>query len=78
MKVGMRKKKGRAPMIKTVIRLRNNLVVVFDAEGEQIPEYQGQYENVKGKILRDAPPGTVFNQWFGYSLFPRAVAERDW
>ena len=65
-------------MIKTVIRLRNNMVVVFDAKGEQIPEYQGQYENVKEKILKDAPSGTVFNQWFGCSLLPKVVAEIDW
>jgi hypothetical protein len=54
-------------MIKTVIRIRNNMVIVFDAEGEQIPQYQGQYQDVKGIILRDAPAGTVFNHWFGYT-----------
>ncbi len=47
-------------MIKTVIRAQNNMVMVFDEKGEQIPEYQGQYEEVKGKILKDAPPDTVF------------------
>jgi len=31
-------------MIKTVIRCQNDMVMVFDKKGEQIPEYQGQYE----------------------------------
>ena len=65
-------------MIKTVIRVRNNMVIVFDAEGEQVPEYQGQYEDVKERILRDAPSGTVFNHWFGYSLKPKAVPGKNW
>ena len=47
-------------MIKTVIKLQNNMVFVFDNNGEQIPEYQGQYERVKESILRDAPPDTIF------------------
>ena len=38
-------------MIKTIIRLSNNTVMVFDAAGEQLPDYQGQYEDVKEKIL---------------------------
>ena len=65
-------------MIKTVIRLRNSMVVVFDAEGEQIPEYQGQYEDVKGRILGDAPAGAKFNHWFGYTLKPKAVPGGKW
>ena len=31
-------------MIKSVIRLKNNMVLVFDVEDEEIPEYQGQRE----------------------------------
>ena len=65
-------------MIKTVIRLKNNAVMVFDAEGEQVPEYQGQYEDVKGKILRDASTGTVFNHWFGHVFEPEMVPENNW
>ncbi|MBA7689341.1 hypothetical protein ES703_97847 [subsurface metagenome] len=38
-------------MIKTVFRFRNNMVMVFDKWGEQIPEYQGQYEKVKESIF---------------------------
>ena len=65
-------------MMKTVIRLRNNMVMVFNAVGEQIPEYQGQYEDVKERILRDAPSGTVFNHWFGCSLEPGTVLSKSW
>lgn len=65
-------------MIKTVIRLNNNMVMVFDAEGEQIPEYQGQYEEVKERILRAAPSGTVFNHWFGHTLKPRTLLAEKW
>ena len=50
-------------MIKTVIRFRN-LVMVFDEESEQIPEYQGTYEIVKESILRDAPPDAIFAHGF--------------
>lgn len=47
-------------MIKTVIRTSNDMVIVFDERGEQIPEYQGPYEEVKDKILRDASPDAIF------------------
>ena len=36
------------------------MVMVFDEKGEQIPEYQGLYEEMKQGILRDAPPDAVF------------------
>jgi len=51
-------------MIKTVIKSQNNMVMVFDKEGEQIPEYQGQYEEVEKIILRHAPPDAVFAHGF--------------
>lgn len=65
-------------MIKAVIRLKDDMVMVFDAEGEQIPEYQGQYENVKGRIIMDAPAGAKFNHWFGYTVKPKAVVMENW
>ena len=65
-------------MIKTAIRLRNNMVMVFNAEGEQVPDYQGQYEDVKERVLRDASSGTVFNHWFGCALEPEAVPGKNW
>ena len=46
--------------IKTVIKTQGGMVLVFDDSGEQIPEYQGQYAEVKPRILKDAPPSTVF------------------
>jgi hypothetical protein len=65
-------------MMKTVIRLSNNMVMVFDDEGEQMPGYQGQYEDVKEKIQVDASAGTVFNHWFGNSCEPEVVAGINW
>jgi hypothetical protein len=65
-------------MIKTVIRVRNGMVMVFDDKGEQLPEYQGLYENVKESILADAPAGTIFNHWFGHDITPDAVELEAW
>ena len=47
-------------MIKTIIRCPNNMVMVFDQKGEQTPQYQGQYEEVKESILKDAPLTAAF------------------
>jgi hypothetical protein len=70
---------GRKPaLIKTVIRIKNDMVMVFDEYGEQIPEYQGHYNDVKEKILADAPIGSVFNHWFGHSQEPIRVTEETW
>jgi hypothetical protein len=65
-------------MIKTVIRIKNNMVMVFDDAGEQIPDYQGYYDQVKEKILAEAPAGAVFNHWFGRSPEPEVVAVEGW
>ncbi len=65
-------------MIKTIIRLRNDAVMVFDAEGEQVPECQGQYEEVKGKILGEAPPDAEFTHWFGCAAVPETVYPEGW
>ena len=65
-------------MIKTVIRIKNDMVMVFDEDGEQIPRYQGHYADVKDKILADAPAGSIFNHWFGHELQPEIVAGRAW
>jgi len=65
-------------MIKTIIRLKNDMVMVFDAEGEQIPEYQGQYEEVKMSILKDAPPNAIFIHWFGSRVEPETVCRGGW
>ena len=47
-------------MIKTAIRCPDNMVMVFDKEGEQIPKYQGQYQIVKESILKNAPLNAIF------------------
>lgn len=57
-------------MIKTVIRVENDMVMVFDENGEQMPEYQGSYKCVKDKIMADVTEESVFNHWFGYSIKP--------
>jgi len=52
--------------------------MVFDENGEQIPQYQGCYTDVKEKIIVDAPEGAIFNHWFGYSLKPDLVETKSW
>jgi len=65
-------------MIKTVMRFRNNMVMVFDERGEQIPEYQGQYEKVKESILGGAPPDTIFALGFSDAGELRKVPREEW
>ena len=65
-------------MIKTVMRFRNNMVMVFDKWGEQIPEYQGQYEKVKESILADALPDTIFALGFTDAGELRKVPREEW
>ena len=47
-------------MIDYVVKFPNGIVIVFDEKGEQIPEYQGRYEEFRDKILADAPPSARF------------------
>lgn len=47
-------------MIQAVIRYQDKGVRVFDKRGVQILKYQGQYEKVKKRVLRDAPAGAKF------------------
>ena len=65
-------------MIKTAITFQNNMVMVFDKEGEQISKYQGQYEDVKGSILKDAPLGVVFAHGFTDAGILRKVPREKW
>ena len=65
-------------MIKTVIRIKNDMVLVFDEHGNEMPDYQGFYDDVKDMVLADAVPGSVFNHWFGYSLKPELVGPDIW
>lgn len=56
-----------------VMRLGNAMVAVFNGDGEQIPDYQGKYEEVRERILEDAPPGAVF-----YSEDEGIVSREKW
>lgn len=65
-------------MIKTVIRCPDDMVMVFDEKGEQIPEYQGQYQEVKESILQDAPLNAVFGYLSDYEPELGKVPRDDW
>ncbi len=68
----------RTKMIKTVISCPSNMVMVFDKKGEQIPEYQGQYEEVRESILKDAPLNTVFGYLSDSEPELRKVPREEW
>ena len=65
-------------MIKTVIRSQNNMVMVFDESGEQVPGYQGQYERVRRSILKDAPIDAVFGHCFTDTGGLRKIPREEW
>jgi hypothetical protein len=54
------------------------MVLVFDENGEELPEYQGYYDNVKERILADARADSVFNHWFGHCSKPEGIALETW
>ena len=65
-------------VIKTVIKSHNGMVIVFYEKEEQIPKYQGQYEEVKESILKNAPPDAVFSHilWDDFDL--KVVPREEW
>ena len=65
-------------MIRSVVRCPNNMVIVFDEDDEQITEYQGLYEEMRERILRDARPGTLFGHWFDSETDVRTVPREEW
>jgi len=65
-------------VIKSVVRCPNNMVIVFDEDDEQVPEYQGRYNAVRERILRDAPPNTLFGLWFDYETDVRTISREEW
>jgi CheY-like chemotaxis protein len=69
---------GGAVAIRTAIRFPSDMVVVFDGRGSQIPEYQGQYEEKKRSILRDAPRGAIFGYLFDYGAEFQVVSRKEW
>ena len=64
-------------MISHVIKFQNGIVMVFDEAGEQIPKYQGRYEQVKAKILAHAPKTAKFfhGTW---EVSGSAVLRKEW
>lgn len=65
-------------MIKTVIRMENDLVMVFDGRGEQKLAYQGEYDKVRESVVRDAPSDAVFLHWSGSDAIPETVSREEW
>ena len=65
-------------VIKSIIKAPNGMVMVLDSKGEQIPEYQGQYEKVKPHILKDAPPSAKFSYAFDNETEIKAVPREKW
>ena len=64
--------------MKTIIRTADDMVMVFDSNGEQLTEYQGNYHELREKILRDAPADAVFVHWFGLEPEPEFVTRENW
>ena len=65
-------------MIKTVIKSVDGMVMVFDEMGEQIPQYQGQYEEVKALILKNAPPEARFGYFPDGGQELKIVGREEW
>jgi hypothetical protein len=65
-------------MIKTIIRSMDDMVIVFDEEGEQVPAYQGSYPEVKPLILKDAPPEARFGYFPNNGKELKIVPREDW
>ena len=63
-------------MIKSVIKSEKGMVLVFDEKGKQMFQYQGEYEKVKEKILRDAPDDALF--WHDEVRRIKAVSREEW
>ena len=72
------KKRRTIIMIKAAIRFQNDMVMVFDKNGEQIPEYQDQYQEAKESILTDAPPDTMFAHGLTDDGELRRVSREEW
>lgn len=64
-------------MIQEVIKLQSGTVMVFDEKGEQMPEFQGRYEDVRLKVLAHAPGGTKFfhGDW---TVLANPLLGKDW
>jgi hypothetical protein len=65
-------------MIRSVVRCPSDMVLVFDEDDEQVPEYQGKYQEVRERILRDAPPAALFGHWFDLGSDVKTVSREEW
>ena len=65
-------------MIRNVIRLQNDMVLVFNKKGEQIPLLQGRCEEVKDIILEITSPKAVFAHGFTKHGEPKTVSRKKW
>jgi hypothetical protein len=69
-------------MISEVIRFQDDTVMVLDEDRKQMSEFQGKYEDVRVKILAQAPRGAkFFHGWImptqgRYREFP--FARKEW
>ena len=75
---GSQDKKRGTIMIKAAVRFQNNMVMVFDKNGEQIPGYQDQYQEVKESILGAAPPDAIFAHGLTDGGELRRVSREEW
>lgn len=64
-------------MISEAIRFQNGMVVVFDENGEQMPEFQGRYEEVRAKILARAPKSARFFHGV-WNVSESPIHRREW
>jgi len=71
-------------MINEVIRFQNDRVLVFDENGEQMPDLQGRYQDVRVKILARAPKEAKFYHGVWRPLLGRhqglkqEVSRKEW
>jgi len=70
-------------MISEVIRFSNDMVLVFDEKGEQMPRFQGRYKAVRAKILARAPKEAMFyhgtwNLLGGQNFVEGEVSRKEW
>ena len=68
---------GVAPSIIAHVYLwANGWVMVFDQDGRQLPSYQGNYAEVKARILADAPAEASFHR-SAYGLATKDITRRE-
>jgi sRNA-binding protein len=65
-------------MMKKVVRTNRNMVFVFDENGEEMPQYQGTYQDVRDRVMGDARVDTIFTHWYGTSAEPKDIAMESW